>query len=112
MYLSSTDPKTRFTKDAAIQTIILSSSYVGAMLFSGTKLIQPIHASPVNPAIALAIVVWNPSKKNWATSYIFLGSSFAGSFLAIIFFRFIYQKTAETIEVEELGETGDKGMEL
>ena len=38
MYLCSTDPKTKFTSDAAIQTIILSGSYMGAMLLAGTKI--------------------------------------------------------------------------
>jgi len=38
MYLSSTEEKTKFTKDAAIQTIILAGSYMGAMILAGTKL--------------------------------------------------------------------------
>jgi len=38
MYLSSTEEKTKFTKDAAIQTIILAGSYLGAMMLAGTKL--------------------------------------------------------------------------
>ena len=101
MYLSSTDEKTKFTKDAAIQTIILAGSYLGAMLLAGAKLTS-IHASPVNPAIAFAIIVWNPSKANWGTFYVFIGASFLGSFLALVFFRFIYQKTTETMDqIEE-----------
>ena len=38
MYLSSTDKKTKFTSDAAIQTIILAGSYLGAMLLAGSQL--------------------------------------------------------------------------
>jgi len=92
MYLSSTDPKTKFTNDAAIQTVILAGAYLGAMLLAGTKINQT-NASPVNPAIAFAIVVWNSSPGNWAVSWVFFGASFGGSFLALLFFRFIYQKT-------------------
>lgn len=38
MYLSSTEEKTKFTKDAAIQTMILAGSYLGAMMLAGAKL--------------------------------------------------------------------------
>jgi len=97
MYLSSTDKKTKFTDDAAIQTIILAGSYLGAMLFAGTKLV-PLHASPVNPAISFAIIMWNPSVANWATFYVFILASFIGSFLAIVFFRFIYKGSKDAID--------------
>ena len=38
MYLCSTEKKTKFTDDHAIQTIILAGAYLGAMLLSGTKI--------------------------------------------------------------------------
>ena len=93
MYLCSTDVKTKFTTDAAIQTIILAGSYLGAMLLAGVKLTE-MRASPVNPAIALGVIIWNPTgangSSNWKNIYIFCLASFAGSALALIFFRFIY----------------------
>jgi len=71
------------------------------MLLAGIKL-SSIEASPVNPAIAFAIVFWNPTSENWACSPIFVGSSFGGSALALIFFRYVYQKTTQAIEeIEE-----------
>jgi len=99
MYLSSTDKKTKFTSDAAIQTIILAGSYLGAMLLAGSQL--PTSASPVNPALAFSVILWNPTVSNWAAAWILCGASFAGSFLALIFFRFVYQKTTETLEQME-----------
>lgn len=57
MYLSSTEEKTKFTKDAAVQTIILAGSYMGAMMLAGTKL-YVLQASPVNPAVVLAVMFW------------------------------------------------------
>ena len=100
MYLSSTDPKTKFTKDAAIQTIILSGSYVGAMLIAGTKL--ALRASPVNPAVAFGVVMFNGfSPSNFTSLFIFMAAPIGGSFLALLFFRFVYQKTTETMEYEE-----------
>jgi len=103
MYLCSTDEKTKFTKDAAIQTIILAGSQLGAMLLAGT-LIENLHLSPVNPAISFAIIFLNSfrgdssSATNWQTSYCFFAASFGGSALALIFFRFVYKKTTEQIE--------------
>ena len=101
MYLSSTDAKTKFTKDGAIQTIILAGSYLGSMMLAGTKL-ATLKASPINPAVALSIVFWNLEGKTLASAYIFCGASFAGSFVALIFFRFVYKKTTEQLdEIEE-----------
>jgi len=89
MYLSSTDEKTKFTKDSAVQTIILAGSYLGAMLLAGAK-ISVLRASPVNPAIALWVIVFNSSAKNWGSIWIFCGVSFIGSVLSLIFFRLVY----------------------
>ena len=106
MYLSSTEEKTKFTKDAAVQTIILAGSYLGAMMLGGAK-IDSLRASPVNPAISFAIILFNSNKENWASLYIFLLSGFGGSLLSLFFFRFVYQRTQETIEDMEEAENED-----
>jgi glycerol uptake facilitator-like aquaporin len=100
MYLCSTDAKTKFTKDAAIQTIILSGSYLGAMMLAGTNL-ATFKASPVNPAVAFGLVILNISAENLKGSLIYILSPFGGSVLALLFFRFIYKKTQEQVEMEE-----------
>ena len=89
MYLSSTEEKTKFTKDAAVQTMILAGSYLGAMLLAGAK-IASLRASPVNPAIAVALVFFNSTTKNWASLYIFILAAPGGSILSLLFFRFVY----------------------
>ena len=97
MYLTSTEEKTKFTKDAAVQTIILAGSYLGAMLIAGVKL-DKLDASPVNPAIAIAFVFFNPTGAAFGSLLIFGTMSLVGSVLALIFFRYVYQKTQETME--------------
>lgn len=67
------------------------------MLLAGVKL-DSLHASPVNPAIALAVIMQNWAGDNFTSAPIFVGASFAGSALALIFFRFVYQKTTQAIE--------------
>ena len=53
-------------------------------------------------------MVWYANTDIWATSWIFLTFSFVGSFLALIFFRFIYQKTTEAMdEMEQEEEEAD-----
>ena len=104
MYLTSTEEKTKFTKDAAVQTIILAGSYFGAMLIAGVKL-GTLDASPVNPAIAIAFVFFNPTGAAFGSLLIFGTMSLVGSVLALIFFRFVYKKTQETMEEMEEEET-------
>ena len=103
MYLCSTEEKTKFSKDSFMQTMVLSGSYLAAMVFAGAY-VELIFVSPVNPAIALAMVLCNSSGRGWASSWIYCLLGFAGSFLAYIFFRFVYIKTvitADEIEAEE-----------
>lgn len=101
MYLSSTEEKTKFTKDKAIQTIILAGSYLGAMLIAGVKL-EILDASPVNPAISLMIILFNSSTDAWASSFIFIFASLIGSVLSLIFFEFVYKKTTQAMDdIEE-----------
>jgi len=97
MYLSSTEEKTKFTKDSAVQTLILAGSYLGAMLLAGNK-IPILRTSPVNPAIAFATYWFNMSGRAFASLWIFCGVSCGGSLLALVFFRKIYQTTVEAVE--------------
>ena len=97
MYLASTEEKTKFTKDSAVQTIILAGSYLGSMLLAGSK-IPLLKASPVNPAVSISILFFNSSKNAWKCFWIFLGFPFAGAILALLFFRKVYQTTLNTVE--------------
>lgn len=97
MYLSSTEEKTKFTKDSAVQTLILAGSYLGAMLLAGNK-IPILRTSPVNPAIAFACYWFNLSGGNTGSLWIFCIISFGGSILALVFFRKIYQTTVEAVD--------------
>ena len=67
------------------------------MLIAGVKL-TALDASPVNPAIAINIVLFNPTSQAWASIYIFGVMSLIGSVLALIFFRFVYKKTQQTMD--------------
>ena len=67
------------------------------MLLAGCQL-DILKTSPVNPAIALSTIIFNLSDTSAATIWIFCGISFLGSFLALIFFRKVYQATLEMEE--------------
>lgn len=73
---------------------------MGAMLIAGVKL-NILDASPVNPAIAIAFLFFNGTEGvgDFFTTFIIFGAmSLVGSVLALIFFRFVYKKTQETME--------------
>ena len=69
MYLCSTEEKTKFTKDHLIQTIVLSGSYLAAMNFAGSYT-DIIFISPVNPAVALTMILFNPAAVVWKSFWI------------------------------------------
>jgi glycerol uptake facilitator-like aquaporin len=99
MYLCSTEEKTKFTKDSVVQTMILASSYLAAMMLAGSNVLY-IRMSPVNPAIALGMQVTYSigEGSSWVGLPIFLAGGFGGSLAAFLFFRFIYKTTAEAIK--------------
>lgn len=67
------------------------------MMLAGDKIIS-LKASPVNPAIALSVLIFNPQDAIWPTIWIFLSMSCVGSLLALFFFRGVYEKTKESID--------------
>lgn len=85
MYLLSTQDKTKFTKDHMLQTIVLAGSYLAAMNFAGSY-VELIFISPVNPAIALTMILFNSSDVSWKSFWIYTLLGFAGSLAAYIFF--------------------------
>ena len=109
MYLSSTEPKTKFTDDKAVQTIILAGSYLGSMLLAGNK-IAILQTSPVNPAIALSVLIFNLSDpKNFACIWIYTGISCLGGLVALVFFKKVYQTTVEAVDQMEDEEEAQEG---
>jgi len=91
MYLTSTVSSTKFTDDAALQTIILSASYYCSMHFAGIY-IEPLKCSPVNPAIAWAFWIWNV-RDNTKGFAIFTFCPLIGALLSYIFFNLVYLRT-------------------
>ena len=94
MYLCSTEDKTKFTKDSVMQTMVLAGSYLAAMTFAGSY-VSDLFISPVNPAIALSMAIFNSSNKMWESFWIFCLLGFIGSLLAFIFFRVVYIRTVD-----------------
>ena len=105
MYLCSTEDATKFTKDSVVQTMILASSYLSAMMLAGTN-VNYIRLSPVNPAIALSMQLTYSigDGESWPGLPIFVAGGFAGSLAAFLFFRFVYKNTADAIHMIEAEE--------
>jgi len=94
--------------------MVLSGSYLSAMVFAGAY-VPLFYVSPVNPAIALTMILFNSSTEGWKSFWIYTLLGFAGSFLAYIFFKMVYIKTvttADEIEAEENEEEENKTNSL
>lgn len=81
------------------------------MLLAGAK-IDRVRASPVNPAIAFMITLFNSNSRNWASIWILVGGGFVGSILSLVFFKFVYQKTQEAMEDMEEEEESNNDQPL
>ena len=112
MYLCSTEEKTKFTKDSVIQTMILAASYLAAMKMSGAN-VESYALSPVNPAVALGMLLtfYPGQAEGWKSIWIFLIFGFIGSFLAFLFFRFVYKTTRDLAEDEAQAELEEENDE-
>jgi hypothetical protein len=80
------------------------------MLLAGTKL-KMLHASPVNPAIAFGVFFFLAlDSKNITSLLVFLCAPLGGSFLALLFFRYIYKTTTEQLENMEEDDHNEEGL--
>jgi glycerol uptake facilitator-like aquaporin len=101
LYLTQTEEKTKLSKDPAITTLIISASYVAALLMvSG-----PFNVlACLNPAIGFGASMqqsYDGNGDGWSRAYIFMVMPFAGSIIAVIFFELVYKKVFETITESE-----------
>ena len=111
MYLCSTEEKTKFTKDNVVQTMVLASAYLSAMFLAGNH-VPIIFISPVNPAIALCMILFNSTANSWKTFWIFTLMGFIGSLAALLFFRVVYIRTKEQMDEVDDEDENNKGEPL
>ena len=123
-----------FSKEAAINCLILASCYVGTRaIFFGQPIMKCLPGIPcfplpedsdptttygivANPAIALGICLsglFNEGFDSWKAVYIYPVVPFLGAFLAFMFFEFVYKKTYEVFhpDANETARSGGGMME-
>ena len=123
-----------FSKEAAINCLILASCYVGTRaIFFGQPILVCLSGIPcepypeltnatssygivANPAIALGICLsglFNEGFDSWKAVYIYPIVPFLGAFLAFLFFEFVYKKTYEVFhpDANETARSGGGMME-
>ena len=135
-FLSQTDTSMLFSKEAAINCLILASCYVGsrAILFGQGRAHCWINSDDdkecvnldgydatttygivANPAIALGICLaglFNEGFTAWTAVYLYPVVPFGGAFLAYIFFEFIYKKTYEVFHPEAQADADAAGRDM
>ena len=120
-----------FSKEAAINCLILASCYVGTRAIwygqptatcstnaNGDKDCDYVgyatstYGIVANPAIALGICLsglFNQGFSAWYAVYLYPVVPFIGSFLAFLFFEFVYKKTYEVFHPDAANESNRVG---
>jgi glycerol uptake facilitator-like aquaporin len=97
-YMMQTDEKMHFSKEPAINCFIISSSYIAARcIFNGAgRNVISNYGACLNPAIALGITMaslFSDGASTLTYTWIYPVLPFAGSFVAYLFYEFVYKKT-------------------
>ena len=107
-FLVSTDKKTQYSQEKAMNCLVISSSYTGAMMIAGGGMVtlgQPL----LNPFIALGLALWS-GVWDYPQYMIF---PWLGSVLALIFYELIFVRTLEYLEADDdEDENEDRQLEL
>ena len=101
--------KYELTEDPAIKMLIVSGAYITGIIIATDS--SKVSLSPMNPAIAAAlvfsnIITGNPTitggikdwEPNW--SYIMCTFPFIGSLLATLLYEFLYKKSIDMVEAD------------
>ena len=92
-FMISTDKRTQYSDQKALNCLVIASSYVGATMLAGGAAVTP--GMPIlNPFIAFGLCLWTG---NWGNpQYIF--APLAGSILSLVFYELIFVRTLEYLE--------------
>merc|ERR1712216_515994 len=91
----STDKRTKYSEEKAMNCLVIASSYVGATMLAGRACVT-IGEPLLNPFIALGLCIWSGK---WSyPQYIF--APWAGAILALIFYELVFFRTLEYLEDE------------
>ena len=113
-----TDERLHFSKEATINCFIIAASYIAArsIVNGATMTITANYGACLNPAVAVGITLNSiltagqvGSTFKWFWIYWFL--PFAGSAIAIIFYRFVYMKTQLMIMNDQKEHMEEKALE-
>jgi len=111
-YLSQMEQQTYFSKEKAINCFIIASSYVGARaMLSGNTVSQ--SGAVLNPAIAIGTsltMLFDKGGKYFSYVWIYALFPLAGSVLAVVFHEFVFKKTQEVLEENEVGHDEDEHL--
>jgi len=93
-----TDETLFFSKEQAINCLIIASSYIASRDYFGgnAQVVTPYYGACLNPAIALGITltaVFGHPASTWKYIWLYPVMPFLGAILAVLFYEFVYKKT-------------------
>jgi glycerol uptake facilitator-like aquaporin len=107
LYLTQTEEETKLSKDPAISAMIISASYVAAILMSSPP--DKVMAC-LNPAIGISTIIvqtFIPDGTQGITwIWLYGGFPLIGGVVAVVFHELVYKKVVRTINESEEQDEG------
>jgi glycerol uptake facilitator-like aquaporin len=109
IYLTQTEASTRFSKDTAINCLLMAGSYAGVVAMG-----KQVSNDPVNPATGIGMCIASLTKGNVAgvkAFWIFGAFPFLGAVLAVLFHELVFKKAHDEVndKVEDDGVMNEEG---
>jgi len=88
-------------RDPAIKMLIVAGAYQTAILIGSD--LKKVWLSPVNPAIAVALIFCEITMGNFNPnlSFIFVVFAYGGALIAVILYELVYKKAVDVVEAED-----------
>lgn len=111
LYKIVTDERLHFSKENAINMFVIASIYQSSrQIVNGTTIAISTYGACLNPAIAVGITLFSMignAGETFKWFWIYWGMPFAGSALALLFYRFVYVKTQNMVANSHDGKLAD-----
>ena len=94
IFLTQTDPFTRFSNDLGIWSLVIAASYSSVISYASARIIRSM-----NPAYAIAVQLtyWIDNQPGFTFKYIwiYILCPIVASLIALVFYDFVYKKAIE-----------------
>ena len=106
-FLVSTNKSTQYSKEKAMNCLVIASSYVGAMMIAGGGMVT-LGGPILNPFICLGLCLWSGQWGYWQ----YMVCPWAGAIIGLIFYELVFVRTLEYLaDGDQVDEDSEFGLE-